>query len=133
MVHFVLFMRFSDFLLFLINNAYFSFGCSQSFARMLEKMEKFDQEKVIAEFEAITKDAEKVQRETLKKILEENGSAEYLQNLGLNGRTDPESFKSCVPLVTHQELETYIQRIADGDSSPILTGKPITAISLRSL
>lgn len=100
---------------------------------MLEKMEKFDQEKVIAEFEAITKDAEKVQRETLKKILEENGSAEYLQNLGLNGRTDPESFKSCVPLVTHKELETYIQRIADGDSSPILTGKPITTISLRSL
>lgn len=95
-------------------------------------MEKFDQEKVIAEFEAITKDAEKVQRETLKKILEENGSAEYLQNLGLNGRTDPESFKSCVPLVTHKELETYIQRIADGDSSPILTGKPITTISLSS-
>jgi jasmonic acid-amino synthetase len=101
--------------------------------RMLEKMEEFNQEKVIEEFEATTKDAERVQTETLKKILEENGSAEYLQNLGLNGRTDPESFKNCVPLVTHKELEQYIQRIADGDSSPILTGKPITTISLRSL
>jgi jasmonic acid-amino synthetase len=100
---------------------------------MLEKMEEFNQEKVIEEFEATTKDAERVQTETLKKILEENGSAEYLQNLGLNGRTDPESFKNCVPLVTHKELEQYIQRIADGDSSPILTGKPITTISLRSL
>lgn len=108
-------------------------GCSQSFVRMLEKMEEFDPEKVIEEFEAITQDAGKVQRETLKKILEENGSAEYLQSLGLNGRTDPESFKTCVPLVTHKELEPYIHRIADGDHSPILTGKPITTISLRFL
>ncbi|XP_041001954.1 jasmonoyl--L-amino acid synthetase JAR4-like isoform X1 [Juglans microcarpa x Juglans regia] len=107
-------------------------GCSQSFVRMLEKMEEFDPEKVIEEFEAITQDAGKVQRETLKKILEENGSAEYLQSLGLNGRTDPESFKTCVPLVTHEELEPYIHRIADGDPSPILTGKPITTISLSS-
>ncbi|KAM3684765.1 hypothetical protein ACB098_11G069800 [Castanea mollissima] len=99
---------------------------------MLEKMEEFDQEKVIEEFEALTKDAERVQRETLKKILEENESAEYLQSLGLNGRTDIESFRACVPLVTHQDLESYIQRIVDGDSSPILTGKPITTISLSS-
>uniref|UniRef100_A0A6N2NDE3 Uncharacterized protein n=1 Tax=Salix viminalis TaxID=40686 RepID=A0A6N2NDE3_SALVM len=87
---------------------------------MLEKkMEGIDTNKVIEEFEALTKDAGRVQRETLKKILEENGSAEYLQNLGLNGRTDPESFKSCVPLVTHKDLEAYIHRIADGDSSSI--------------
>lgn len=99
---------------------------------MLEKMEEFDQEKVIEEFEALTKDAERVQRETLKKILEENGSAEYLQSIGLNGRTDIESFRACVPLVTHQDLEPYIRRIVDGDSSPILTGKPITTISLSS-
>lgn len=112
--------------------AHFSCGCSQSFVKMLEKMEEFDQEKVIEEFEALTKDAERVQRETLKKIIEENGSAEYLQSLGLNGRTDIESFRACVPLVTHQDLEPYIRRIVDGDSSPILTGKPITTISLRS-
>lgn len=94
-------------------------------------MEAFDGEQVIEEFEEMTRDAERVQRETLKKILEENGSAEYLQMLGLNGRTDPQSFKDCVPLATHDDLEQYIQRIADGDSSPILTGKPIKTISLR--
>ncbi|XP_022770550.1 jasmonic acid-amido synthetase JAR1-like isoform X2 [Durio zibethinus] len=99
---------------------------------MLKKMEILDVDKVIEEFEAMTKDAENVQRETLKKILEENGCSEYLQNLGLNGRTDPESFKACVPLVTHKDLEPYIQRIADGASSSILTGKPITTISLSS-
>lgn len=99
---------------------------------MLEKMEEFSQDKVIEKFEAMTKNADIVQRETLQKILEENGGAEYLQKLGLNGRTDPESFKSCVPLVTHKDLEPYIKRIMDGDASPILTGKPITTISLSS-
>lgn len=88
-------------------------------------------DKFISDFETLTKDAETVQKETLKRILEENSSAEYLQNLGLNGRTDPESFKACVPIVTHKELEPYIYRII-GDSSPILTGKSITTMSLRS-
>lgn len=100
---------------------------------MVEKTEmKFDPEEVIEEFEALTKEAGKVQEETLKKILEENGGTVYLRQWGLNGRTDPETFKACVPLVTHKDLEPYIQRIADGDLSPLLTGKPITTISLTS-
>ncbi|GAB2271789.1 Jasmonoyl--L-amino acid synthetase jar6 [Dionaea muscipula] len=99
---------------------------------MLEKMGELDMEKVIQEFEEVTKDAKRVQLETLEKILKQNGQTEYLLNLGLNGRTDPESFKSCVPLVTHQDLEPYIQRIIDGDTSLILTGTPITTISLSS-
>ncbi|RWR93191.1 GH3 auxin-responsive promoter [Cinnamomum micranthum f. kanehirae] len=99
---------------------------------MLEKMGEFKHQKVVDEFESNTKEAGRVQIETLRRILEENGEAEYLQRLGLNGRTDKESFKSCVPLSTHKDLEPYIQRIADGDDSPILTGKPITSISLSS-
>ncbi|KAI3444444.1 hypothetical protein Pfo_001109 [Paulownia fortunei] len=100
---------------------------------MLEKMEeRLDPEAVIEEFEALSRDAGRVQRETLKKILEENGGTEYLQRWGLNGRTDPDSFKACVPLVAHKDLEPYIQRIADGKSPSVLTGKPITTISLSS-
>ncbi|KAI9109874.1 hypothetical protein K1719_018915 [Acacia pycnantha] len=99
---------------------------------MLEKVEEFNMETVIDEFEALTKDAERVQSETLRRILEDNASAEYLQNLGLNGRTDPESFKAHVPLVTHKELEPYIMSIIDGDAPSILTGKPITTMSLSS-
>ncbi|XP_030468265.1 jasmonoyl--L-amino acid synthetase JAR4-like isoform X2 [Syzygium oleosum] len=99
---------------------------------MLDTMEGTNFDIVIDEFEAMTKDAKRVQEETLKKILEENAEAEYLQNSGLKGKTDLESFKTHFPLVTHKELESYIQRIADGDSSPILTGKPITTISLSS-
>ncbi|KAF6172990.1 hypothetical protein GIB67_006366 [Kingdonia uniflora] len=99
---------------------------------MLEKPDKCTHSMVIDKFEALTKDAGRIQRETLRRILEENSEAEYLRKLGLNGRTDAESFKSCVPLASHEDLESYIHRIADGDLSPILTGKPITAISLSS-
>lgn len=99
---------------------------------MLDKMPKeFDPEQVVAEFDAMTKDAERVQLETLEKILQENGRTEYLQKWGLDGRTDPESFKALVPIASHEDLEPYINRIVDGDSSPILTQKPITTISLR--
>lgn len=101
---------------------------------MLEKVEKaFDPEEFIEEFEALTRDAGRVQKETLKKILEENQRTEYLQQWGLDGKFDPESFAELVPIVTHKDLEPYIRRIVDGDTSPILTGKPIKTISLRYL
>lgn len=101
---------------------------------MLEKVEKaFDPEEFIEEFEALTRDAGRVQNETLKKILEENQRTEYLQKWGLNGKYDPKSFAELVPIVTHKDLEPYIRRIVDGDASPILTGKPIKSITLRYL
>ncbi|KAI3818527.1 hypothetical protein L1987_12336 [Smallanthus sonchifolius] len=99
----------------------------------IKKMEiKFDSQKVIEEFESLTKDAKRVQIETLKKILKENGEAEYLQKWNLDGRFDPQTYSSCVPVVTHKDLEPYIQKIADGASHPVLTGKPITTITLSS-
>ncbi|KAL6627181.1 hypothetical protein ACP70R_030907 [Stipagrostis hirtigluma subsp. patula] len=101
---------------------------------MLEKKEaaEFSGEEVIAEFEELTRDAAAVQRETLRRILAENGGTEYLRRLGLAGRTDPDSFRACVPLATHADLEPYIARIADGDASAVLTAKPVTSISLSS-
>ncbi|CAO2194223.1 unnamed protein product [Urochloa humidicola] len=89
-------------------------------------------EEVIVEFEKMTRDAAAIQRETLRRILDENAAVEYLQSLGLAGRTDPESFRACVPLATHEDLEAYISLIADGDTSAVLTAKPVTSISLSS-
>lgn len=94
----------------------------------------FSAEDVIAEFERLTRDAAAVQRETLRRILADNAdSTEYLRGLGLAGRTDPDSFRACVPLATHADLEPYISRIADeGDTaSHVLTAAPVTSISLR--
>ncbi|TVU46187.1 hypothetical protein EJB05_05706, partial [Eragrostis curvula] len=89
-------------------------------------------EEVIAEFERLSRDTAAVQRETLRRILSKNAGVEYLRGRGLAGQTDPDSFRACVPLVTHQDIEPYIQRIADGDTCPLLTAKPITSISLSS-
>ncbi|KAE9605716.1 hypothetical protein Lal_00025494 [Lupinus albus] len=97
----------------------------------MEKLEEYT-DKLIEEFEANSKDAERVQRETLKSILEKNASAEYLQSLGLNGRTDVESFKACVPLVSHSDIVHYIDRIFDGEMSPFLTAKPLEYLALSS-
>ena len=97
-----------------------------------EERGAFCGEAVIAEFEALTRDAAAVQRETLRRILAENAAAEYLRGRGLDGRTDPDSFRACVPLATHADVEPYIARIADGDASAVLTAGPITSISLSS-
>ncbi|XP_074282472.1 jasmonoyl--L-amino acid synthetase JAR4-like [Silene latifolia] len=99
---------------------------------MEQGQQKFNVEKVIEEFEEITKNAGKIQDETLTKILEENAEAEYLQELGMNGRIDIETFKQRIPLVTHKDLDPYMQRILEGDNSPILTGEPLTQVSLSS-
>ena len=88
-------------------------------------------EKIIDEFELLTRDARRVQQDTLRKILELNGHAEYLNRFNLGTRTDSKSFKSCIPLCVHSDIESYIQRIADGDDSLVLTGKPITSLSVR--
>jgi hypothetical protein len=98
---------------------------------MPEKKAEFSGEKVIAEFERLSRDAAAAQREALRRILAGNAAAEYLQGRGLAGRTDPDSFRACVPLATHADFEPYIARIADGDTSAVLTATPVTAISLR--
>ncbi|KAI7747649.1 hypothetical protein M8C21_032542 [Ambrosia artemisiifolia] len=111
----------------------YSFLLDQNTKDSSKKMEnKVDLEKVIEEFESLTKNAKRVQTETLKKILEENGEAEYLKKWNLDGKFDPKTYTSCVPVVTHKDLEPYIQKIADGASYPVLTGKPITNITLSS-
>jgi hypothetical protein len=98
-----------------------------------KKKGEFSGEEVIAEFERLTRDAAAVQRETLRRILDENAAAEYLRRLGLAGRTDPDAFRARVPLATHDDVEPYIARVADGgDTSAVLTARPITAVSLSS-
>ncbi|KAG2309687.1 hypothetical protein Bca52824_029435 [Brassica carinata] len=99
---------------------------------MLEKVETFNMNSVIEDFEEMSRNADQVQKQTLQDIIHKNQSAIYLRNFGISGNTaDPEAFKALVPLVTDIELEPYIQKMVDGDTSPILTGRPVPAISLR--
>lgn len=97
-----------------------------------------DDSKVIDWFDGVAENAARVQTETLCRILKLNYGVEYLRKW--LGDIDVEDVDACaletlyttlVPLATHADLESYIQRIADGDKSPLLTQQPITTLSLR--
>ncbi|XP_042480371.1 indole-3-acetic acid-amido synthetase GH3.6 [Macadamia integrifolia] len=76
--------------------------------------------------EDVTTNADQVQQRVLSEILSRSAHVEYLQRHGLNGRTDCESFKKLLPVVTYEDLQPDINRIANGDTSPILCSQPIS-------
>lgn len=99
-----------------------------------------EDEEIIRWFDEIALEAGSVQTKTLQRILELNFGVEYLKKwLGdlniedIEPRALESLYTSLVPLVSHADLEPYIQRIADGDPSPLLTQEPITILSLRLL
>lgn len=95
-------------------------------------------EDIIGWFEDVTEKAGLVQTQTLRKILEQNCSVEYLRQwLGdikiqeVDGFVLESLYTSLVPLASHADLEPYIHKIANGDTGPILTQQPMTTLSLR--
>ncbi|KAL0757748.1 hypothetical protein Bca101_095416 [Brassica carinata] len=47
------------------------------------------------------------------------------------GEPEKELFKKNVPVVSYEDVKPYIDRVANGEPSDILSGKPITAFSRR--
>ncbi|KAK4424237.1 putative indole-3-acetic acid-amido synthetase GH3.1 [Sesamum alatum] len=82
--------------------------------------------KALQFIEEMTRNADWVQQNVLAQILTRNAETEYLKGFSLNGATDRETFKSKVPIVTYEDLQPLIQRIANGDRSPILSSQPIS-------
>ncbi|KAK7406496.1 hypothetical protein VNO78_08123 [Psophocarpus tetragonolobus] len=82
--------------------------------------------KALQFIEEITKNTDPIQERVLANILSQNADTEYLKRFGLNGATDRDTFKSKVPVVTYEDLQPDIQRIANGDFSPILCAHPIS-------
>ncbi|KAM0975821.1 hypothetical protein PS2_018475 [Malus domestica] len=82
--------------------------------------------KALQFIEETTKNTDLVQERVLSEILSRNAETEYLKRFGLDGATDRNSFKSKVPVVTYEDLQPEIQRIANGDRSPILSSHPIS-------
>ncbi|KAL1370871.1 hypothetical protein HN51_001058 [Arachis hypogaea] len=82
--------------------------------------------KAIQFIEEMTQNPDRVQERVLAEILGQNGETEYLKRFQLTGAKDRETFKSKVPIVSYEDLQPYIQRIANGDRSPILCAHPIS-------
>ncbi|KAI3448153.1 hypothetical protein Pfo_004818 [Paulownia fortunei] len=82
--------------------------------------------KALQFIEEITRNADAVQQNVLTEILTQNVETEYLKGFNLDGATDRETFKSKIPMVTYEDLQPLIQRIANGDRSPILSAHPVS-------
>ncbi|XP_050261003.1 probable indole-3-acetic acid-amido synthetase GH3.1 [Quercus robur] len=82
--------------------------------------------KALQFIEETTRNADLVQERVLAEILARNANTEYLKRFNLNGATDRDTFKSKLPMITYEDLQPEIQRIANGDRSPILSAHPIS-------
>ncbi|XP_075488580.1 indole-3-acetic acid-amido synthetase GH3.6-like [Primulina tabacum] len=76
--------------------------------------------------EEVTENADDVQKQVLSEILSRNAHVEYLNKHGLNGLIDREAFKKIIPVISYEDVLPDINRIANGDKSPILCSEPIS-------
>ncbi|KAK7275074.1 hypothetical protein RIF29_16181 [Crotalaria pallida] len=82
--------------------------------------------KALQFIEEMTRNADAVQERVLAEILSRNAETEWLQRFKLGGATDRETFKAKLPVITYEDVQPEIQRIANGDRSPILSAYPIS-------
>lgn len=87
--------------------------------------------KALRFIEEMTRNADNVQQNLLAEILARNADTEYLRRFNLGGATDRDTFKTKIPVITYEDLQPEIQRIADGDRSPILSAHPISEFLTR--
>ncbi|CAL0331780.1 unnamed protein product [Lupinus luteus] len=82
--------------------------------------------KALQFIEEMTRNTDSVQERVLAEILSQNAETEYLKRFGLNGATDRDTFKTKIPVVNYEDLQPDIERIANGDTSPIFSSHPIS-------
>ncbi|XP_010269496.1 PREDICTED: putative indole-3-acetic acid-amido synthetase GH3.9 isoform X2 [Nelumbo nucifera] len=87
-------------------------------------------EEALRELEKLTERTGEVQVNLLKDILMKNKNTEYL-NKYMKEPTEVTTFKRLVPVVTYADIQPYIQRIANGEDSSLISGQTITEM-LRS-
>ncbi|KAG6478092.1 hypothetical protein ZIOFF_061524 [Zingiber officinale] len=81
--------------------------------------------------EELTCNAGRIQEEVLQEILERNSGTEYLQGF-LRGRSSSEQFKKQVPVVDYDRVKPYIDRLANGEPSQIISTEPILELLTSS-
>ncbi|CAK9320427.1 unnamed protein product [Citrullus colocynthis] len=89
--------------------------------------------KALRFIEETTIDADSVQQRVLAEILNRNADTEYLNRFRLSRTAGRDEFQSKVPVVTYEDLQPDIQRIANGDRSPVFSSHPISEFLTSSL
>lgn len=87
--------------------------------------------KALQFIEEMTRNADAVQERVLAEILARNAETEYLKRFKLGGATDRDTYKAILPVITYEDLQPEIQRIANGDRSAILSSHPISEFLTR--
>ncbi|XP_054787144.1 probable indole-3-acetic acid-amido synthetase GH3.1 [Prosopis cineraria] len=82
--------------------------------------------KALQFIEETTRNADAVQEKVLAEVLTRNADTEYLKRFRLGGATDRTTFKSKLPVITYEDVQPEIQRIANGDRSAILSAHPVS-------
>lgn len=82
------------------------------------------------DLEELTLNAKKIQDDLLKEILTLNTNTEYLRQF-LHGSSDKQEFKKNVPLVSYEDMKPYIERVANGEPSDVISGRPVTRFLRR--
>ncbi|KAL7591127.1 indole-3-acetic acid-amido synthetase GH3.6 [Lactuca sativa] len=82
--------------------------------------------KTLEFIEDVTSNPDQVQQRVLSEILTQNANVEYLNRHGFSGQTDRDTFKKLIPVITYEDLQPDITRIANGDKTPILSSHPIS-------
>ncbi|XP_010556088.1 PREDICTED: 4-substituted benzoates-glutamate ligase GH3.12-like [Tarenaya hassleriana] len=90
-----------------------------------------DKEAGTKALEDLTKNVKQTQDNVLQDILNCNVNTEYLRGF-LKGRTDKDLFKENVPVVNYEDVRPYIDRVANGEPSEIISNRPITGFLLSS-
>ncbi|KAI4381319.1 hypothetical protein MLD38_007400 [Melastoma candidum] len=98
---------------------------------MLPCFDPSDTESGLRLLEELTSDAARIQREVLKEILTRNASTDYLRGF-MCGHVDEELFKERVPVVDYDDIKPYIEGIANGERSDIISAQPISELLTSS-
>ncbi|KAG2331523.1 hypothetical protein Bca52824_002703 [Brassica carinata] len=83
------------------------------------------------DLDELTSNAKQIQDNLLKEILTLNANTGYLRQF-LNGSSVKELFKKNVPVVRYEDVKPYIERVANGEPSDVISGKPVTQFLLSS-
>uniref|UniRef100_A0A1J3ENC9 4-substituted benzoates-glutamate ligase GH3.12 n=2 Tax=Noccaea caerulescens TaxID=107243 RepID=A0A1J3ENC9_NOCCA len=83
------------------------------------------------DLEELTSNAKQIQDNMLEEILKVNANTEYLRRF-LGGSSDKEFFKKNVPVVSYEDVRPYIERVANGEPSDVISGEPITNFLISS-
>lgn len=97
---------------------------------MLPKFDPRNSEACLSILEDVTTNAKQVQDSVLEAIISRNAQTEYLRGF-LNGQLDKQSFKNNLPVVTYEDYSSYIDRIANGESSDLICDRPIIVLLVR--